>query len=422
MADKEQSLKFKQKLFVPPQAVYETFTSASALCEWLCDVAQAEARPGGRLYMWFNSGYYTCGEFIRLEPGERLSFSWHGRGEPGITQVKISLKACEEGTQLTLTHSGLGGGKPWKAALKDIKQGWSRALENLKSVLENGEDLRFVRRPLLGVSGLEELGAEEAARLELPGDGGLRIMGVLPDYGAQQAGLQSGDTIVKFAGQPVNSYGDLGRLLRGCRAGDQVKLVFYRDGERQRAKLQLSQRPLPEIPVTAHELAEAAGKIHEAVIGEWKAVLRDVSDAQAEYRLQPGAWSIKEILAHLIASERETHSWFAGLIDGQDADFAFHANSPVRVAAIISAFPTLSNLLAELKRNLAETLAMVAGLPEEFVARKRSYWRLAYQELTAQQHFDDHLAQVKANLAAALEMTADEERPATGDAPTTTED
>ena len=102
--------------------------------------------------------------------------------------------------------------------------------------------------------------------------------------------------------------------------------------------------------------------------------------------------------------------------------FAFHANNPLRIAATISAFPKLSSLLAELKHNQAETRALLAALPDEFVARKRSYWRVAFHILSDHQHYDDHLAQVKANLAAALEMTAGEEPSTTDNESPTTDD
>ncbi len=89
MGNKENSIKFKRTIQAPASDVYAAFTHATALTEWLCDVAEADASEGGRLYLWWNTGYYASGEYTRLAPGEHVAFSWHGRNEPGITRVKI---------------------------------------------------------------------------------------------------------------------------------------------------------------------------------------------------------------------------------------------------------------------------------------------------------------------------------------------
>jgi hypothetical protein len=53
----------KRNVNVPPAEVYRAFTHATALRDWLCDAAQTEARKGGRLYLWWNSGVYASGAY-----------------------------------------------------------------------------------------------------------------------------------------------------------------------------------------------------------------------------------------------------------------------------------------------------------------------------------------------------------------------
>jgi uncharacterized protein YndB with AHSA1/START domain len=401
MATKTNSLKFKLFINAPVTEAYAAFTSASALCEWLCNVAEADAHPGGRLYLWWDSGYYTSGEYLVLEPCEKIVFSWHGRGEPGISRVKASFKPEGEGAWISLSHSNLGGNKTWSKAYKEIEKGWKIALENLKSVLETGQDLRFVRRPLLGITGLEEVNQELASRHGLPVDSGILIQGVVDGLGAQAAGLQKGDVLVKFAGRDLTNYSSLVNSLSAFRAGDQVKVIFFRDGERKNVKLTLSQRPLPEIPSTAEGLSGAARTIFAEVNADLRKRLEGASEQMAEFQQSPEEWSVKQILAHLIGSERETLSWFSGMIEGQDADFAFHVNLPNRVSATVAAYPSISILLEELERNQSETVALLASLPADFVARKRSYWRMAYNVIQTPPHYQDHALQIEAALAAA---------------------
>jgi uncharacterized protein YndB with AHSA1/START domain len=56
-----QTLSFTQLVKTSPESVYDAFTNATQLREWLCNVATVVPRPGGRIYLWWNSGYYTSG-------------------------------------------------------------------------------------------------------------------------------------------------------------------------------------------------------------------------------------------------------------------------------------------------------------------------------------------------------------------------
>jgi hypothetical protein len=113
------------------------------------------------------------------------------------------------------------------------------------------------------------------------------------------------------------------------------------------------------------------------------------------------AWNIKEVLANMIANERSLHAWITGLIEGQEPDFNLSANPPIRISAIVSAFPGVERLVEELACNQAETTALVATLPPEFVTRKRSYWRLGYNLLDQPVHSQEQLDQIRQLIEAA---------------------
>jgi uncharacterized protein YndB with AHSA1/START domain len=399
MPGKKDQLRFKLRIAAPLDEVYSTFANGTAFCEWLCDVAQVDTRLGGHLYLWWESGYFVNGEYLELVPDEKIVFSWHGAGEPGATQVKVTFKRGSKGTLLVLLHQGIGLESAWKKPRKEFKQSWKRALDNLKSVMETGQDLRFLNKPRLGFCSIQELSAEQAAQAGLRKRAGLLVQGVDEGLCAANAGLQTGDLLVKFAGQKTGTLADLGGVLNQQRAGDKVKFQFYRADKKMSAKAQLSRRPALEVPMKAEELAEAVSRLYDHFAVELDALLKGGSEQQAEYRSDPAEWSVKEVLAHLIATEREIHAWIARRVEGQEADFALRANQPVRIRAIISTFPLLSSLAAELKRNQAETVAMAYDLPEEFVRRRRSYWRVGYELLQmAVSHLPDHLAQLRSTL------------------------
>jgi uncharacterized protein YndB with AHSA1/START domain len=139
-------LSFKQLVKTTPQNAYRAFTNATDLRNWLCNVATVVPRPGGRFYLWWESGYYTTGEYIKAETGEKVSFTWFGRGEPAPSQVEVTITAQGSGTLVSLDHSGVGSGDEWSQPVVEIEKGWQYALENLASVCETGEDLRRIQR------------------------------------------------------------------------------------------------------------------------------------------------------------------------------------------------------------------------------------------------------------------------------------
>jgi uncharacterized protein YndB with AHSA1/START domain len=396
---KKDQLKFKQFVAAAPSEAYSAFTNGAAFCEWLCDVAQVDARLDGHLYLGWESGYFVNGDYLELAPNEKVVFSWHGAGEPGATQVKATFESQPDGTRLVLSHQGIGSEDAWKRARKEFKGSWKRALENFKSVLETGQDLRFLNRPRLGFCEIQELSAEQSALAGYARRAGLLVQGVEEGLCAANAGLQTGDLLVKFAGQKTSTLAELGEALHQHEAGDEVKFLFYRGETKMSAKAQLSHRPALEVPPTAETLAEAVSRQYDRFGVELDALLKGVSEQMAEYRSDPAEWSVKEMLAHLIATEREIQAWTARRVEGQEADFALLANQPVRIRAIISTFPSLASLAAELKRNQTETVAMAYDLPEDFVRRRRGYWRVGYKVLQISVwHLQTHLDQVRATL------------------------
>lgn len=71
---------------------------------------------------------------------------------------------------------------------------------------------------------------------------GVRISGVRPGSPADQAGVQVGDIIVKFAGVAVKTLDDLTFVLRTKRPGDRVEVLILRGGQERQVQAILAER------------------------------------------------------------------------------------------------------------------------------------------------------------------------------------
>jgi hypothetical protein len=106
---------------------------------------------------------------------------------------------------------------------------------------------------------------------------------------------------------------------------------------------------------------------------------------------------------HLIQGERATHNFVTELVSGEESwTDGYGDNLPAYIVGMLAAYPTLGDLLAELKRCYQVNVAMAAALPADFIEkRKGSYWRLAYNWLQPTYHLDDHMRQMKTGIEAA---------------------
>jgi len=62
-----------------------------------------------------------------------------------------------------------------------------------------------------------------------------------------------------------------------------------------------------------------------------------------------------------------------------------------RIRATLTTYPTMDDLMAELRRSFKETVATVAFLEPSFTQRKASYWRLGYELLEKNLPYQEHI-------------------------------
>lgn len=387
------TLTFTRTVTASAADVYRAFVSRQALRDWLCDVAQIDPRPGGPVYFWWERGYYTAGMITDLIPDERLAFTWQGPGEPPAT-VRVELVPQGDQTTVRVTYDAGAADSALEARIARL---WEAALENLQSLLETGVDLRIARRPMFGIGGGDALTAAQAAALGVPVTTGLWLGEVVVGLGAHAAGLQRDDVIVALDARPVTDFPSLRAALEDHQAGDVVPVTFYRGAERRVVALELSRRPLAEAPASVADLLALAREVYATADAELAACLAGVGEATADYRPAPDAWTIKEILAHLIVIELDVQTWLAVIIEDGHAEWPFHANTHERVRALVRGYPTLPELLDLLRRSATVNLALMEGLPPDPVRRRHQLAHLAgHLREGLVDHDREHIADIEA--------------------------
>src|SRR5215470_10602046 len=120
--------------------------------------------------------------------------------------------------------------------------GFAIPINTAKAVLSDLVTLGRVRRPALGVRTIP-ITPELADQMGLAADYGLLVVQVVPGGAADRAGLRGGteraylgnipimlggDLIVAIDGEKIEDQQDLGQIMNNHRAGDSVRITFYR--------------------------------------------------------------------------------------------------------------------------------------------------------------------------------------------------
>lgn len=99
-----------------------------------------------------------------------------------------------------------------------------------------------VSRGWLGVM-IQEVSPELAESFGLDERRGALVSAVMDDSPAAAAGLQSGDVILSFDGQPISNADELPTVVAGTEVGKTVSINLVRDGREQEIRLEVGELP-----------------------------------------------------------------------------------------------------------------------------------------------------------------------------------
>ena len=144
----ENLVQLTRVLRVPPAEVFAAWTEPALLERWWTGVggwvdakADVDPRIGGRYHLSMRDArgalHGVLGVYTEVAPAERLAFTWTWENDPSVMRgsegslVDVVLREAPDGTQLSLTHSGLGN-----ELVKDTRgEGWNALLTSLFAAL-----------------------------------------------------------------------------------------------------------------------------------------------------------------------------------------------------------------------------------------------------------------------------------------------
>ena len=117
----------------PPEKVYGYLVEPELTVRWFGEESWNVPQTGG-LYRVSVRGNVVRGEFVELDPGRRVVYTWGWEGpdqihEPGATTVEWDLEAVDGGTRVRLRHSGLT-----EEGVSRHSEGWDHFVPELAKV------------------------------------------------------------------------------------------------------------------------------------------------------------------------------------------------------------------------------------------------------------------------------------------------
>jgi uncharacterized protein YndB with AHSA1/START domain len=120
----------------PASKAFEAWSTELGMDSWFSTGTTMDFRVGGR----YQNADRDGGEFRAIVPNSRIRFTWEQKQHrPGSV---VEVRFYENGPskcQVVLQHSGLAN----KAEVEDLREGWSWAMDSLRSYLETGSPIRF---------------------------------------------------------------------------------------------------------------------------------------------------------------------------------------------------------------------------------------------------------------------------------------
>ncbi|ABY93839.1 MULTISPECIES: S1C family serine protease [Thermoanaerobacter] len=106
--------------------------------------------------------------------------------------------------------------------------GFAIPINEAKPIIDQIIKHGYVERPMMGI-GAQTITQQDAAQYNLPV--GVYVVQVQPNSGAEKAGIQPGDVIIKADGKTITSFEDLQSIINNHKVGDVISVTVWRNGK-----------------------------------------------------------------------------------------------------------------------------------------------------------------------------------------------
>lgn len=178
-------------------------------------------------------------------------------------QTDAAINPGNSGGALVNTKGELIGINSAIASQTGSYEGYGFAIPiNLaKKVLNDIERFGAVKRGYVGIS-FADLNPDVAQQLNISNTTGLYVKSLVPNGGAEQAGIKPGDIITKVDGQAVYQSSDLQERVGEMQPGDKLALTVLRNGEEKDFNVTLkAEAGVPRDAAASKSAAELFNKL-----------------------------------------------------------------------------------------------------------------------------------------------------------------
>ena len=153
-------------------------------------------------------------------------------GIQSFIQTDAAVNPGNSGGALVNTRGELIGINTMISSPTGSYAGYSFAIpsNNARKIIEDLMEFGNVQRGVLGVEG-GELNSQASKELGVKETQGFYINKVQKKSGAEKAGLQKGDIIIKLDNQNIATFADLSGYINTKRPNDKVEVTFIREGK-----------------------------------------------------------------------------------------------------------------------------------------------------------------------------------------------
>jgi serine protease Do len=176
-------------------------------------------------------------------------------GIQSFIQTDAAVNPGNSGGALVNARGELIGINTMISSMTGSYVGYSFAVPSniARKIIEDIMEFGNVQRGILGVEG-GELNSSASKELGISQTQGFYINKVAKQSGAERAGLEKGDIIVKLDNQNVATFADLSGYINTKRPNDRVQVTFVRDGKNRVLPVTLSKNEFFSAEIKGMEL------------------------------------------------------------------------------------------------------------------------------------------------------------------------